>query len=142
MARIAADVPSGSIVHHRILIVDDFPNLANGLAKWLRSLGNEVEVALDGLHAIALAEKFQPEIILLDIGLPDIDGYEVAKRLHEKPWGREMILIAMTGHRGEEERRRIHASGFHAHLVKPLIYKQVLSLLSSCPVVSMASVQS
>ena len=121
------------VVPRRILIVDDHQISANGLAKWLRSLGNEVEVAFDGLHAIATAEKFRPDIILLDIGLPDINGYEVAENIRKKLWGQETILIAMTGHGQEEDRRRIRTSGFYAHLVKPLVYKQVLSLLASCP---------
>lgn len=72
-------------VVRRILIVDDYQISANGLAKWLRSLGNEVQVAFDGLHAIASAEKFRPDIILLDIGLPDINGYEVAENIRKKP---------------------------------------------------------
>jgi two-component system CheB/CheR fusion protein len=105
-------------------------------------MGNEVEVAFYGLHAIALAEKFHPEIILLDIGLPDIAGYEVAKRLHEMPWSRPMTLIAMTGHREKEDRRRIRTSGFHAHLVKPLVYKQVISLLASYPAATISFPQS
>jgi CheY-like chemotaxis protein len=138
MVSIPAEKFDPNDVVRRILIVDDYQISANGLAKWLRSLGNEVEVAFDGLYAIATAEKFRPDIILLDIGLPDINGYEVAENIRKKFWGRETILIAMTGHGQKEDRRRIQTSGFYAHLVKPLVYKQVLSLLASCPVRAMS----
>ena len=122
------------VVPRRILIVDDYQTFAEGLARWLRSLGNEVEVAFNGLHAITAAEKFRPDIILLDIGLPDINGYEVAEKIRKKPWGQQTILIAVTGHGQEEDRRRIRTLGFYAHLLKPLVYRQVISLLASCPV--------
>jgi CheY-like chemotaxis protein len=111
--------------------VDDFPTLTEGLAKWLRSFGHEVAVAFDGLEGIEVAEKFRPHIILLDIGMPKLDGYETAERIRQKSWGKEIVLIALTGYRAEEDRKRIREVGFNAHLVKPLIYKQVAALLAS-----------
>jgi CheY-like chemotaxis protein len=118
------------IVPRRILIVDDYVNFAEGLAKWLRCLGNDVEVAFDGLEGIEAAEKFRPDIILLDISMPKLNGYELAERIRQEPWGKHMMLVALTGYKGQEERERIR-KGFDAHLVKPLIYKQVAALLAS-----------
>ncbi len=114
----------------RILVIDDYVELANGLANWLRRLGSKVEVAFDGSRGIATAATFRPNLILLDIGLPDITGYEVAEQIRSRSWGREMILVAITAHKVAEERSRIRASGFDAYLVKPLVYKQVQSLLA------------
>ena len=118
------------IAPRRILIVDDCVDFAEGLAKWLRRLGNDVEVAFDGLEGIAAAETFRPDIILLDISMPRLNGYEVAERIRQQSWGKRMMLVALTGYKGRKERERIR-KGFDAHLVKPLIYKQVTALLAS-----------
>ena len=119
------------IAPRRILIVDDYVNLAEDLAKWLRCFGNEVEVAFDELEDIEAAEKFQPDIILLDISMPKLNGYEAAERIRQEPWGKRMMLVALTGYKGQEDRKRIRKVGFDVHLVKPLVYKQVTSLLAS-----------
>lgn len=120
-----------AVVPRRILVVDDFPTLTEGLAKWLRGHGHEVEVAFDGIEAIEAAERFRPHIILLDIGMPKLDGYETAQRIRQHAWGKKIVLVALTGYRGEEERKRIRDVGFDSHLVKPLVYKQVTALLAS-----------
>jgi two-component system, chemotaxis family, CheB/CheR fusion protein len=117
-------------IPERILIVDDYVELANGLANWLRRLGSKVEVAFDGSRGIAAAETFRPNLILLDIGLPDITGYEVAERIRGQSWGKQMTLVAITAHKLGQERSRIQTSGFDAYLVKPLVYRQVQSLLT------------
>lgn len=117
-------------VPERILVVDDYVELANGLANWLRRMGSEVEVAFDGFRCIAAAETFRPNLILLDIGLPDITGYEVAEQIRRQSWGKTMTLVAITTHKVGEERGRIRKSGFDAYLVKPLVYRQVQSLLA------------
>jgi CheY-like chemotaxis protein len=119
------------VVPRRILVVDDFPTLTEGLAKWLRGQGHDVEVAFDGLQGIEVAGKFRPDIILLDINMPGIDGYEAAQRIRRQPWGKGMVLIALTGYGRQEDRTRIREVGFNAHLVKPLVYKQVAALLAS-----------
>jgi two-component system, chemotaxis family, CheB/CheR fusion protein len=119
------------VVPRRILVVDDFPTLTEGLAKWLRGQGHDVEVAFDGLQALEAAERFQPDIILLDINMPGLDGYETAQRIRRQPWGKEIVLVALTGYGREEDRSRIRDVGFNAHLVKPLVYKQVAALLAS-----------
>ncbi len=121
---------SGAKLPERILVIDDYIELANGLANWLRRLGSNVEVAFDGSRGIAAAETFRPNLMLIDIGLPDITGYEVAERIRSKAWGKKMTLVAITAHKLGEERSRIRTSGFDAYLVKPLVYKQVQSLLT------------
>jgi CheY-like chemotaxis protein len=81
--------------------------------------GHEVQTAHDGLSAIRETHAFQPELVLLDIGLPGLDGYEVARRLREDPATKDLVLVALTGYGQEEDRRRSHAAGFNEHLVKP-----------------------
>ena len=104
----------------RILVVDDNRDAADSLGLLLGIPGNEVRVAYDGLHAVQMAEEFQPEVVLLDIGLPKIDGYEAARRIRETAWGKSATLIALTGWGQEEAKLRSQESGFDAHLVKPV----------------------
>jgi signal transduction histidine kinase/CheY-like chemotaxis protein len=103
----------------RILVVDDNSDAAESLAMVLRVGGHEVCTAHDGLAALNAAEQFQPEVVLLDIGLPKVDGYEVARRLRERAGSEQVLLVAVTGYGQEEDRRRAEEAGFDAHLVKP-----------------------
>jgi PAS domain S-box-containing protein len=102
----------------RVLVVDDNRDAAETLALLLRSAGHEVCLAYDGVEALAAAEGFGPEVAFLDIGLPGLDGYEVARRLRQRPG--KLLLVAVTGYGQEEDRRRAHAAGFDRHLVKPV----------------------
>jgi CheY-like chemotaxis protein len=120
-----------SVMPRRILIVDDYPNAAESLARWLRRMGNEVEIALDGLQAVEAAERLRPEIVLLDIGLPKLNGYEVAKKIRSQSWGREMVLVALTGWGQEEDRHRTSVAGFDVHLVKPVDHVQLATVLGA-----------
>jgi CheY-like chemotaxis protein len=105
----------------RLLVVDDNVDAARSLARLLTRLhGQDVRVAHDGPSALAEAEAFRPEIILLDIGLPGMDGYEVARRLRCLPEFARTFIVAMTGWGQEEDRRRSHEAGFDRHLVKPV----------------------
>jgi PAS domain S-box-containing protein len=104
----------------RILVVDDNENAAKVLGMLLTALGNDVRTAFDGFTAIELAESFLPEIILLDIGMPKLNGYETARRIREQPWGKSMVLAALTGWGQEEDKRRTREAGFDHHFVKPL----------------------
>jgi CheY-like chemotaxis protein len=115
----------------RILIVDDYPNAAERLARFLKRSGDEVQTANDGLHGIAVAEKFRPEFVLIDIGLPDLNGHEVAERIRKRPWGREMVLIAVTGWAQDEDRQRSREAGFDAHLAKPVSTGDLAKVLAS-----------
>jgi signal transduction histidine kinase/CheY-like chemotaxis protein len=115
---------------HRVLVVDDNIDAAHGLAMLLRLLGHAVEVAQDGATALAIAQNWLPEIVLLDIGLPGMDGYEVARRLRQQPAMHDALLVALTGYGQEEDRRRSHEAGFDQHLVKPVDTNALQELLA------------
>jgi PAS domain S-box-containing protein len=104
----------------RILVVDDNKDSADSLGMLLRLKGNEIRTAHDGLEAIQIAEMFHPELVLLDIGLPEMNGYDVARRIRQQPWGRDMMLVALTGWGQDEDRRRSQEAGFNFHVVKPV----------------------
>jgi CheY-like chemotaxis protein len=104
----------------RILVVDDNRDSAISLALMLKLMGNEVRTAHDGLEAVQAAEVFRPDVILLDIGLPKLNGYEAARRIRGQPWGGDMVLIAVTGWGQEEDKRRSKEAGFNFHMVKPV----------------------
>jgi len=104
----------------RVAVVDDNEDSAEGIAMLLRLDGHEVATAHDGLEAVALAERFRPEVVFLDIGLPGISGYEAARRIRALPGGREMRLVALTGWGQQEDRRKSAEAGFDRHLVKPV----------------------
>lgn len=120
----------GGLPRRRILIVDDHPDAAKSLAALLTIMGNDVQVAHDGLAALDAAQTHHPAIILMDIGLPGMNGYEVARRLRQDPDLREISLIALTGWGQEEDRRRSLEAGFDAHLVKPVDFDALKSLLA------------
>jgi PAS domain S-box-containing protein len=113
----------------RILVVDDYPSAAESLARRLKRFGNEVETALDGFEGIKRAEKFRPDVVLLDIGMPKLNGYKAAQTIRQQPWGKDMVLIAFTGWGQEEDRQRTREAGFDAHLVKPVDYMELSELL-------------
>jgi CheY-like chemotaxis protein len=104
----------------RILLVDDNQAALEMLGMLIQMQGGDVRTAKDGLEAVALAEEFRPDLVLMDLGMPNLDGCEAARRIREEPWGRDMLLVAMTGWGQEEDRRRTKAAGFDHHLVKPV----------------------
>jgi PAS domain S-box-containing protein len=104
----------------RVLVVDDNRDAAESLAVLLRHAGHEVRTAWDGPAALDLAPGFRPEVVLLDIGLPGMDGYEVARRLRGRPELEHVVLVAVTGYGQDEDRRRSGAAGFAYHLTKPV----------------------
>jgi two-component system CheB/CheR fusion protein len=113
----------------RILVVDDNVDAAESLCILLSLQGHEVRVAHEGQTALQTARDFQPEVVLLDIGLPRMDGLEVARRLRERPEAASMLLIALTGHGHDEDRQRSQRAGFNAHLVKPVDLDALQALL-------------
>ncbi|HYE80277.1 MAG TPA: ATP-binding protein, partial [bacterium] len=123
----------GASSRHRILVVDDNRDSAHSLATLLRLQGHEVWTAYNGLDAVEAVESFQPAVILLDIGLPGLSGYEVAERIRGKHNGATPLLLAMTGWGQEEDRRRSRESGFAAHLVKPVSLDRILEFLEHLP---------
>lgn len=104
----------------RILVVDDNHDSALSLAMVLTMMGHETRTAPDGETALAAAEDFHPEVVLLDIGLPKMNGYEVAQRIRDKAWGTGMFLIAVTGWGQAEDRARSAEVGLNLHMVKPV----------------------
>lgn len=121
--------PAAAATPHRILVVDDNRDAALSLAMLLDLMGNETRTAHDGLEAIEIAAQFQPEIILLDIGMPKVDGYEAARRLRERH-GAGVVLVALTGWGQDEDRRRSQEAGFDLHLVKPVEIAALEDLLA------------
>jgi CheY-like chemotaxis protein len=114
----------------RILVVDDRVDGARSLATLLRIQGHQVETAHDGPAAIETARTFGPDIVLLDIGLPGMSGYEVAKHLRQEPARKNMLLVALTGYGQPEDRLRSSEAGFDSHLVKPASLKALTSIIS------------
>jgi CheY-like chemotaxis protein len=104
----------------KILVVDDNRDSALSLAMMLSIMGHETRTAHDGESAVSTAESFRPEVVLLDIGLPKLNGYEVAQRIRENGWGRSMFLIAVTGWGQDEDRQRSTEVGLNVHMVKPV----------------------
>ena len=127
---LAAAEATGTVIARKILVADDNQDAANTLAMLLRIAGHDVCTAYGGQAALALASTFQPEFALLDIGMPDLNGYEVAKQLRRTSWGKAARLIALTGWGQEDDKRRAHAAGFDHHLTKPLDPHQLDRLLS------------
>jgi PAS domain S-box-containing protein len=114
----------------RVLVVDDNVDTAQGLGKLLKLLGHEVQTAFDGPTAIELARTYKPEVVLLDIGLPGMDGYEVASKLRQEACCKDAVIIAVSGYGQEEDRRRSREAGFDQHLVKPVDYDALMSVFA------------
>lgn len=115
----------------RILVVDDNVDAAESLKELLEMLGNEVRTAHDGEAGVAVAEQFRPHMMLMDIGMPKLNGYEAARRIRQHSWGQTMLLVALTGWGQEEERKKSADVGFDHHLVKPVILDTLTKLMSA-----------
>ena len=114
----------------RILVVDDNRDSADSMAMLLKLLGNEVRTAHDGIEAVEAAEEFRPEVILMDVGMPRLNGYEATRRIREQPWGRSVIIIALTGWGQEGDRVQSREAGCDGHLVKPVNLPDLNRLLT------------
>lgn len=115
----------------RFLVVDDNRDSAESLAIWLKINGNETHTAFDGLEAVEAAATIRPDVILLDIGLPKLNGYEAARKIRQQPWGKAVVLVALTGWGQEEDRRRSSDAGFDGHLVKPVDFDRLMNVLAN-----------
>lgn len=113
----------------RILVVDDNRDAADSLGMLLRMVGHDVHTAYDGLEAVGAAATFRPELVLLDIGLPKLNGYEVARQVRNQQGGKDVVLVALTGWGQEEDRRRSLDAGFNFHMTKPLEFAALQKLL-------------
>jgi signal transduction histidine kinase len=129
-ARASADAGWAPSTRRRILVADDNRDAAESLAMLLEMAGHEVRVAHLGQAAVSLAQVFRPDTALLDIGMPDMSGYEVAENLRREPWAAGIQLIALTGWGQESDRRRALEAGFDHHLVKPIDPDQLVGLMS------------
>jgi PAS domain S-box-containing protein len=114
----------------RILVVDDYGESADTLADLLRLDGNEVEIAHDGFEALEAAANFRPTVVLLDVAMPKLNGYDAARKIREQPWGKKMVLIAVTGWGQARDRQRSREAGFDAHLTKPVDYPVLVRMLA------------
>ncbi len=117
---------------YRVLVVDDNQDAANSLATMLMLAGHDTQAVYDGAAAIDTAATYLPHVLLLDIGLPGINGYEVARYVRQQSWGKAMVLLALTGWGQDEDRQRSRQAGFDHHLVKPVDPLQLTKLLNAC----------
>jgi len=115
----------------RLLVVDDNKDAAESMSMLLEMWGHEVAFAYDGPSALETAKRWKPEAVFLDIGLPGMDGYQVAERLRALPQAREAVLIAITGYGQEDDRLRSRRAGIDHHLVKPVAPDTLRSLVES-----------
>ncbi len=127
----APEAAKSATTSARVLVVDDNRDSADSLAMLLQLAAHESRVAYDGHEALAEAERFLPQLVLLDLGLPGISGFEVCRRIRAQPWGKRMHIVALSGWGQEEDRRKSRAAGFDEHLVKPIERASLLGLLAS-----------
>ena len=131
---LSAEPVSAPIPQRRVLIVDDNEDAAESLATHLRIKGHDTRLAFDGVSAINIAEQFQPDVMFVDIGMPRLDGHETARRIRSFPWGKKVLLVALTGWGHTDDRRRSHLAGFDHHLVKPADHAAIDRLVAAPPV--------
>ena len=127
---VPAPAPARSL---RILIADDNEDGADSLAMLLQMHGHSTLIARDGAQALELAGRERPEVALLDIGMPKLNGYEACRAIRAEPWGRAMLLAAVTGWGQDQDQLRSREAGFDAHLVKPVTLESVTQVLALAP---------
>ncbi len=122
--------PAAAVRKVRILVVDDNSDAAHSLARLLTLLKKEVRVALDGTAALAELAQYHADVVLMDLGMHGMDGFETAKRIHANPEWKDIPLVALTGWGQEQDKQRTSAAGFAAHLVKPVNIEQIEAAIS------------
>jgi CheY-like chemotaxis protein len=125
--------PEAGAILRKILVVDDNRDSVESLAMLLKMLGHETYLAYDGLEAVQTAERIRPELILLDIGLPKLNGYEVCRKIREQEWSQATVIVALSGWGQEADRRKSEEAGFNHHMVKPLDYNLLMDVLAELP---------
>jgi signal transduction histidine kinase/ActR/RegA family two-component response regulator len=120
-------------IGRRILVVDDNRDAADSIALLLEVAGHDVRTAYDGPDALNVASEFRPEVVILDLGLPSMDGFEIARQIEGQTWGKDVTLVALTGWGQQEDYRRTSDAGFDAHLVKPVAPDELLKILEHAP---------
>jgi CheY-like chemotaxis protein len=114
----------------RILVVDDLNDAAASLALVCELYGAQARVARDGFEALTVGASFLPDVVLMDISMPHMDGYEAARRVRAEPWGKNLVLIALTGWGREGDIRAAHEAGFDGHLLKPIGADALIDLIA------------
>jgi CheY-like chemotaxis protein len=114
----------------KVLVVDDNHDAATSLSMLVSLLGHDVRTGFDGVQALDLAGEFHPDLVLLDLGMPRMDGYEACRKLREQPWGAEAVVVAVTGWGRDDDRRKTQLAGFDQHLVKPVAPDAIVNILS------------
>jgi CheY-like chemotaxis protein len=117
----------------RVLVVDDNRESVETLSMLLRLKGHDTRVAQDGEEAIAVADDYKPHVVVLDLSLPGMDGYEIARKLRERPYGANLVLVALTGWTGQDVRDKAAAAGFDFHLLKPVDWPNLEQVLNAAP---------
>jgi CheY-like chemotaxis protein len=128
---VATSTLTGAVRGRRIVVADDNQDMADSLKMLLELDGHVVHATQDGEGAIALARRMQPDFLLLDIGMPKLNGYDVARHVRMQPWGREMRLVAITGWGQPEDRSRAIKAGFDYHLTKPVPLEDLADILNA-----------
>lgn len=124
------DPTSVSSTGTRLLVVDDNESAGWTLSLLLKRLGYQVETCYEGPAAFAIADTLRPDAILLDLAMPGKDGYQICRLIRQQTWGKSMIIIALTGYGGEEDRQQTREAGFDGHLVKPIDLEDLTKLLA------------
>jgi CheY-like chemotaxis protein len=122
------------LAHRRILVVDDNPDIADAIGMLLEALGAETTVVYRGADALEALPSFRPEVIVADIGMPVMDGYELARQVRARQVSRQPVLVAVTGWGADEDQRRVREAGFDHHLIKPVGAAQLKAALCAEPV--------
>ncbi|GAA4452639.1 hypothetical protein GCM10023189_16340 [Nibrella saemangeumensis] len=115
----------------RILVIDDNRDSARTLAMLLKIKGHDVYERYSGADGIAATESLQPDVVVLDISMPEMDGYQTCRLIRQQPWGKNLYLIALSGYSYEDDRLRSGEAGFDAHLVKPVDLEELIRLVSA-----------
>ena len=113
----------------RVLVADDNPDTADVLSMLIREMGHDTHTAYNGREAVETAERVHADAAILDIGMPEMNGFDVARSIRAQSWGKEMILVALTGWGQDEDKRQAAAAGFDHHLTKPAGYEDLVRLL-------------
>jgi CheY-like chemotaxis protein len=130
VARPAAAAEEPATATRRILVVDDNDDAAALLAVLLQLDGHEVQTARDGGEAVDRAESFQPEVVLMDLVMPGMDGFEASRRIRARPWSSNVLIVALTGRGRDIDRRRARDSGIDLHFIKPVDTRVLLGVVT------------
>lgn len=114
----------------RVVVADDNSDAAHSLALLLETLGHQTRIAHNGVQALGIAHEFRPEVVMLDIGMPGLDGHDLARRIRAESWGQDMVLVAVSGWGQDEDKEQGRESGFDHYLVKPVALPTLEALLA------------